>query len=73
MTEMFGEAWSIMSVPDLAPDDDDDLTFDAISSCMTTIMAILKNNEVSPNSQNASIKAQCSDVKVLLKIKGHSS
>ena len=22
--EMFGEAWSPMSVPDLAPDDDDD-------------------------------------------------
>ena len=27
MTEMFGEAWSPMSVPDLAPDDDDDGTF----------------------------------------------
>ena len=26
MTEMFGEAWSPMSVPDLAPDDDDDVT-----------------------------------------------
>ena len=25
MTEMFGEAWSPMSVPDLAPDDDDEL------------------------------------------------
>ena len=24
MTEMFGEAWSPMSVPDLAPDGDDD-------------------------------------------------
>ena len=24
MTEMFGEAWSPMSVPDLAPDDDHD-------------------------------------------------
>ena len=24
MTEMFGEAWSPMSVPDLAPGDDDD-------------------------------------------------
>ena len=27
MTEMFGEAWSPMSVPDLAPDDDDDYLF----------------------------------------------
>ena len=26
MTEMFGEAWSPMSVPDLAPDDGDDVT-----------------------------------------------
>ena len=25
MTEMFGEAWPPMSVPDLAPDDDDDI------------------------------------------------
>ena len=39
MTEMFGEAWSPMSVPDLAPDDDDDddvfkeLQRDAISDC----------------------------------------
>ena len=24
MAEMFGEAWPPMSVPDLAPDDDDD-------------------------------------------------
>ena len=30
MTEMFGEAWSPMSVPDLAPDDDDDLILSAI-------------------------------------------
>ena len=28
MTEMFGEAWSPMSVPDLAPDDDDDNNID---------------------------------------------
>ena len=27
MTEMFGEAWSPMAVPDLAPDDDDDDSF----------------------------------------------
>ena len=27
MTEMFGEAWSPMSVPDLAPDDDDESAF----------------------------------------------
>ena len=30
MTEMFGEAWSPMSVPDLAPDDDDDYKADII-------------------------------------------
>ena len=29
MTEMFGEAWPPMSVPDLAPDDDDDETEDS--------------------------------------------
>ena len=34
MTEMFGEAWSPMSVPDLAPDDDDD--YEKFSSCITT-------------------------------------
>ena len=31
MTEMFGEAWSPMSVPDLAPDDDEHLPDGAIS------------------------------------------
>ena len=30
MTEMFGEAWSPMSVPDLAPDDDDDFNYISI-------------------------------------------
>ena len=38
MTEMFGEAWSPMSVPDLAPDDDDDesrqITFDNINKAL---------------------------------------
>ena len=29
MTEMFGEAWSPMSVPDLAPDDDDELPLES--------------------------------------------
>ena len=33
MTEMFGEAWSPMSVPDLAPDDDDEcVTASVVSS-----------------------------------------
>ena len=27
MTEMFGEAWSPMSVPDLAPDDDNRIDY----------------------------------------------
>ena len=30
MTEMFGEAWSPMSVPDLAPDDDDEEGFELL-------------------------------------------
>ena len=34
MTEMFGEAWSPMSVPDLAPDDDDD------ESCQTKMFVV---------------------------------
>ena len=38
MTEMFGEAWSPMSVPDLAPDDDDD---DLVIKCF--IYLILKS------------------------------
>ena len=34
MTEMFGEAWSPMSVPDLAPDDDDDYSIQTLcESC----------------------------------------
>ena len=33
MTEMFGEAWPPMSVPDLAPDDDDDDRY-AIFHCV---------------------------------------
>ena len=36
MTEMFGEAWPPMSVPDLAPDDDDDdyTTLLRVFSCL---------------------------------------
>ena len=34
MTEMFGEAWSPMSVPDLAPDDDDDDTARFVNQSM---------------------------------------
>ena len=30
MTEMFGEAWPPMSVPDLAPDDDDDINIEEL-------------------------------------------
>ena len=33
MTEMFGEAWPPMSVPDLAPDDDDD----DVSACVLRV------------------------------------
>ena len=37
MTEMFGEAWSPMSVPDLAPDDDDDDSLTLFSETLTYI------------------------------------
>ena len=40
MTEMFGEAWSPMSVPDLAPDDDDDLF------CSTKTCAVLMTSGI---------------------------
>ena len=35
MTEMFGEAWPPMSVPDLAPDDDDDIEIKVIISVIS--------------------------------------
>ena len=38
MTEMFGEAWSPMSVPDLAPDDDNDDSI--LASCHVLISGI---------------------------------
>ena len=37
MTEMFGEAWSPMSVPDLAPDDDDDLVYHVLKYAQTKV------------------------------------
>ena len=39
MTEMFGEAWPPMSVPDLAPDDDDDI-YIYIGQCGTVVSAL---------------------------------
>ena len=42
MTEMFGEAWSPMSVPDLAPDDDDDDSMaDILCSMVVKCMHVL--------------------------------
>ena len=41
MTEMFGEAWSPMSVPDLAPDDDDDSLRHVIFRNFVSTSAIL--------------------------------
>ena len=38
MTEMFGEAWPPMSVPDLAPDDDDDFTAGYPHLCAVDIL-----------------------------------
>ena len=40
MTEMFGEAWSPMSVPDLAPDDDDDDDDDSFDIFNVSLKAV---------------------------------
>ena len=40
MTEMFGEAWPPMSVPDLAPDDDDEI-LNPLSIPQQTILLLL--------------------------------
>ena len=51
MTEMFGEAWPPMSVPDLAPDDDDDdaSTFRTIQRCCEHLH-IVEHYEKHPGS-----------------------
>ena len=41
MTEMFGEAWSPMSVPDLAPDDDECHNFCGIYTLPSLIPACI--------------------------------
>ena len=41
MTEMFGEAWSPMSVPDLAPDDDDKKLLQVLGQKLIKITLIL--------------------------------
>ena len=41
MTEMFGEAWPPMSVPDLAPDDDDKRHYGLV-----VIDGLLSNNNL---------------------------
>ena len=38
MTEMFGEAWSPMSVPDLAPDDDELMMMVTVMTIMVIMM-----------------------------------
>ena len=47
MTEMFGEAWSPMSVPDLAPDDDDDDDDDSFDIFNVSLKAVFffRNNK----------------------------
>ena len=51
MTEMFGEAWSPMSVPDLAPDDDDLFSVDSaflkgLKVAFNKYLGILKDSSV---------------------------
>ena len=51
MTEMFGEAWSPMSVPDLAPDDDDECLLQrqhSLSSFKDSIKRVSGGPENSP-------------------------
>ena len=50
MTEMFGEAWSPMSVPDLAPDDDDDYSMVII---LKAEMKRPSNTKTSAQKKNA--------------------
>ena len=54
MTEMFGEAWSPMSVPDLAPDDDDDGVSESLSLQFFFQFAkyFLKRNTLEHSSQS---------------------
>ena len=55
MTDMFGEAWSPMSVPDLAPDDDDDcLDFSLLLFEITGLILIVKDQDgMKENINNA--------------------
>ena len=48
MTEMFGEAWSPMSVPDLAPDDDDE---SEIGNIFSNYLQCFTYKEVSHSAQ----------------------
>ena len=47
MTEMFGEAWSPMSVPDLAPDDDETATLNLPLSTVTFLTAVKRKDSLS--------------------------
>ena len=45
MTEMFGEAWPPMSVPDLAPDDDDVVTTSIMAASVLCIFRVVKSSD----------------------------
>ena len=48
MTEMFGEAWSPMSVPDLAPDDDEFINAKLELALDLTILLLKEWNDMLP-------------------------
>ena len=45
MTEMFGEAWLPMSVPDLVPDDDDDISLNVNSIVVGQLILMARGYE----------------------------
>ena len=54
MSEMFGEAWSPMSVPDLAPDDDDVAAIESRSETRASMTVNRQGSETIMNIEHSS-------------------
>ena len=64
MTEMFGEAWSPMSVPDLAPDDDDDaFTFRTVQ--IRVDLQVIEHYESMQNAFLCKLVQKCAMISAL--------